>query len=194
ICRELAAVAASRRREPVLGDGQRRHGQVRVEQKREVSVEALFDEAVKEAGSIRTNPPFGARSLQWAHVKEDRGAGRISSGVFSRLGSAQSWPESTWSSHHNLAAMDPLDVVVVGGCGHVGLPLALSLAECGYRVGIDDIDEQKIQGVRSGQVPFRETGADALLTKLLPTGRLELSSDPAMLRRTRTVIHVIGTP
>ncbi|TMG10367.1 MAG: nucleotide sugar dehydrogenase, partial [Chloroflexi bacterium] len=95
---------------------------------------------------------------------------------------------------HNLAAMNELDLVIVGGCGHVGLPLALSLAECGYRVGINDIDEQKIQGVRSGQVPFRETGADALLTKLLPTGRLELSSDPAMLRRTRTVILVIGTP
>ena len=90
--------------------------------------------------------------------------------------------------------MNELDLVIVGGCGHVGLPLALSLAECGYRVGINDIDEQKIQGVRSGQVPFRETGADALLTKLLPTGRLELSSDPAMLRRTRTVILVIGTP
>ena len=90
--------------------------------------------------------------------------------------------------------MNELDLAIVGGCGHVGLPLALSLAECGYRVGINDIDEQKIQGVRSGQVPFRETGADALLTKLLPTGRLELSSDPAMLRRTRTVILVIGTP
>ncbi len=90
--------------------------------------------------------------------------------------------------------MNELDLVIVGGCGHVGLPLALSLAECGYRVGINDIDEQKIQGVRSGQVPFRETGADALLTKLLPTRRLELSSDPAMLRRTRTVILVIGTP
>src|SRR5205823_14062526 len=92
---------------------------------------------------------------------------------------------------HNLPAMNDLDLVIVGGCGHVGLPLALSLAECGYRVGINDIDQQKIQGVRSGQVPFRETGADALLTKLLPTGRLELSSDPAMLRRTRTVILVI---
>jgi UDP-N-acetyl-D-mannosaminuronic acid dehydrogenase len=90
--------------------------------------------------------------------------------------------------------MNDLDLVIVGGCGHVGLPLALSLAECGYRVGINDIDQEKIAEVRSGHVPFRETGADALLTKLLPTGRLELSADPAMLRRTRTVILVIGTP
>ena len=87
-----------------------------------------------------------------------------------------------------------LDLVIVGGCGHVGLPLALALADCGYRVGINDIDEKKIEEVEGGRVPFRENGAEALLATLLPTGRLELSSDPAMLRRTRTVILVIGTP
>src|SRR2546429_8507062 len=87
-----------------------------------------------------------------------------------------------------------LDLVIVGGCGHVGLPLALSLAECGFRVGINDIDEQKLDEVRSGRVPFREAGADALLTGLLPTGRLELAGDPAMLRRPRAGIPGIGTP
>src|SRR5260370_27733407 len=90
--------------------------------------------------------------------------------------------------------MDPLDVVVVGGCGHVGLPLALSLAESGYRVGIDDIDTAKIDQVRSGSVPFLENGAEELLRKLLPTGRLELAANPGMLQRTGIVILVIGTP
>jgi UDP-N-acetyl-D-mannosaminuronic acid dehydrogenase len=93
-----------------------------------------------------------------------------------------------------LAAMTDFDLVIVGGCGHVGLPLALSLADCGYRVGINDIDQTKIEMVRSGHVPFRETGAEELLAKILPTGRLEVSRDPAMLERTRTVVLVIGTP
>jgi UDP-N-acetyl-D-mannosaminuronic acid dehydrogenase len=90
--------------------------------------------------------------------------------------------------------MDALDVVIVGGCGHVGLPLALSLAETGYRVGIDDIDAAKIERVKSGEVPFLETGARELLHKLLPSGRLEFGTQPAMIERTRTVILVIGTP
>jgi UDP-N-acetyl-D-mannosaminuronic acid dehydrogenase len=90
--------------------------------------------------------------------------------------------------------MDSLDVVIVGGCGHVGLPLALSLADCGYRVGINDIDDKKVEQVRSGRVPFKEAGAEALLAKVLTTGRLELTRDPAMLTRTRTVVLVIGTP
>jgi UDP-N-acetyl-D-mannosaminuronic acid dehydrogenase len=90
--------------------------------------------------------------------------------------------------------MDPLDLVVVGGCGHVGLPLALSLADSGYRVGIDDIDAAKIEQVKSGSVPFLETGAEELLRRLLPTGRLEFAANPSLLERTDTVILVIGTP
>jgi UDP-N-acetyl-D-mannosaminuronic acid dehydrogenase len=90
--------------------------------------------------------------------------------------------------------MDALDIVIVGGCGHVGLPLALSLADSGYRVGINDIDRSKVELVQSGRVPFLENGAEELLQKVLPTGRLELSTDPSMLKRTQTVILVIGTP
>ena len=90
--------------------------------------------------------------------------------------------------------MEPLDVVIVGGCGHVGLPLALSFADAGYRVGVDDIDTAKIERVRSGEVPFKEAGAEQLLRKLLPTGRLEFGSDPSMLGRADAVVIVIGTP
>jgi UDP-N-acetyl-D-mannosaminuronic acid dehydrogenase len=85
-------------------------------------------------------------------------------------------------------------MVIVGGCGHVGLPLALSLADCGYRVGIDDIDAAKVEQVKAGNVPFLETGAKALLNELLPTGRLQLASDPGLIARTDIVILVIGTP
>jgi UDP-N-acetyl-D-mannosaminuronic acid dehydrogenase len=93
-----------------------------------------------------------------------------------------------------MRASKTLDMVIVGGCGHVGLPLALSLADCGYKVGIDDIDAAKVAFVKAGNVPFLENGAGALLKKLLPTGRLELASDPSLVESTDTVILVIGTP
>jgi len=93
-----------------------------------------------------------------------------------------------------MEALKTLDMVIVGGCGHVGLPLALSLADCGYKVGIDDIDANKVAYVKAGNVPFLENGADDLLKKLLPTGRLELASDPSLVESTDTVILVIGTP
>ncbi|HEV2029673.1 MAG TPA: nucleotide sugar dehydrogenase [Candidatus Dormibacteraeota bacterium] len=90
--------------------------------------------------------------------------------------------------------MDSLDIVIVGGCGHVGLPLALSLADCGYTVGIEDIDAAKVEQVKSGKVPFLENGAEALLNELLPSGRLQLASNPSLIERTSTIILVIGTP
>src|SRR6266852_6607661 len=93
-----------------------------------------------------------------------------------------------------MQALKTLDMVIVGGCGHVGLPLALTLADCGFRVGIDDIDAAKVAYVKAGNVPFLENGADELLKKLLPTGRLELASDPSLVENTDTVILVIGTP
>jgi len=88
----------------------------------------------------------------------------------------------------------PLDVVVLGGGGHVGLPLSLALADGGLRVGIYDINQATLDGIRTGTMPFREEGADKLLQRVLATGRLELSSDPAMVGDAEIVIVVIGTP
>jgi len=87
-----------------------------------------------------------------------------------------------------------LDLVVVGGGGHVGLPLALSFAEAGLTVGILDIDQAKIERLRAGEMPFMEGGADELLARVLPTGRLELTTDPSAILRTEVVVMVIGTP
>lgn len=84
--------------------------------------------------------------------------------------------------------------MIVGGCGHVGLPLALAFAGAGQQVGIYDIDTAKMDQVRAGEMPFLENGATELLARVLPTGRLHLSDDPEMLRNTSVVILVIGTP
>jgi UDP-N-acetyl-D-mannosaminuronic acid dehydrogenase len=87
-----------------------------------------------------------------------------------------------------------LDVVVVGGGGHVGLPLSLTFAASGLCVGIYDTNVATLDRIRSGEMPFMESGAEALLKSVLPTGRLELSADPAIVGRASNVIVVIGTP
>ena len=84
--------------------------------------------------------------------------------------------------------------MVLGGGGHVGLPLALAFADSGWKVGIYDIDRSKIERIRQGEMPFREHGADELLPKVLASGRLVLDSDPAIMGRTDRLIVVIGTP
>jgi UDP-N-acetyl-D-mannosaminuronic acid dehydrogenase len=87
-----------------------------------------------------------------------------------------------------------LDLVIVGGCGHVGLPLALSFADAGLEVGIYDIDTEKMARVAGGEMPFREQGADELLQRVLAGGNLHFSGDPRILGWADTVLLVIGTP
>src|ERR1700744_6507776 len=51
------------------------------------------------------------------------------------------------------------DIAVIGGCGHVGLPLAIAFADRGARVVIFDVSEEAAATVNAGQLPFDEPGA-----------------------------------
>jgi len=85
------------------------------------------------------------------------------------------------------------DVCVVGGCGHVGLPLAITFAQKGFDVSIYDIDDSAIKQVREGQMPFLEPGAEAVLRQVI--GRsLVVDNNPGLVSRSRYVVVVIGTP
>jgi UDP-N-acetyl-D-mannosaminuronic acid dehydrogenase len=87
-----------------------------------------------------------------------------------------------------------LDVVVVGGCGHVGLPLGLCLADSGLRVALYDIDADVVALVRRGNMPFDEPGALDVLQRVLPSGRFEVTEEASAIARAENVIVVIDTP
>jgi UDP-N-acetyl-D-mannosaminuronic acid dehydrogenase len=87
-----------------------------------------------------------------------------------------------------------LDAVVIGGCGHVGLPLAIALASRDTNVGIYDVSQTAVDTVNAGQLPFAEPGAAEPLRTALAAGRLRASADPAIVGAAEHVIVVIGTP
>ena len=86
------------------------------------------------------------------------------------------------------------DVCVIGGCGHVGLPLAIVLAESGLRVSILDIDERAVELVRRGRMPFLEEGADEALARVVAGGDLVVGTSPALVRDCEFLVLIIGTP
>ena len=86
------------------------------------------------------------------------------------------------------------DMVVIGGCGHVGLPLALAFADRGAKVAIYDTSEASVDTVNAGRMPFAEAGADEVLLRTLQAGRLRASADPAIVATAEHVVVVIGTP
>lgn len=88
----------------------------------------------------------------------------------------------------------PLDVVVVGGGGHVGLPLAIGFASRGLTVGVYDLNQAAVDLITAGSLPFQENGAEPVLREVLADGRLTASTDPGSVARADAVVVVIGTP
>jgi len=85
------------------------------------------------------------------------------------------------------------DVCIVGGCGHVGLPLALTFARSGLAVSVHDIDDRAVATVNAGTMPFLERGAEPVLREVVGRG-LTVANDPGLVSRSRFVIVIIGTP
>jgi UDP-N-acetyl-D-mannosaminuronic acid dehydrogenase len=86
------------------------------------------------------------------------------------------------------------DVVVVGGCGHVGLPLGLAFADSGLDVVLFDTNAAVVDIVNAGSMPFGEIGAPEMLARVLASGKLSASTDPAVIDRSENIVVVVGTP
>ncbi len=90
--------------------------------------------------------------------------------------------------------MSSSTITVVGGCGHVGLPLGVALAESAGTVKLLDIAAPVVARVNAGEVPFLEPGLDAALKAVRAAGTLEATMDPACVTSADVVVIVIGTP
>ncbi|PWU03516.1 MAG: nucleotide sugar dehydrogenase [Candidatus Melainabacteria bacterium] len=85
-------------------------------------------------------------------------------------------------------------VTIIGGCGHVGLPLGIILADSpNFEVTQLDIDDKKIAQVNAGEMPFMEEGMEPILRKVA-SRTLRATSDMGCLESADVVISVIGTP
>ncbi len=87
-----------------------------------------------------------------------------------------------------------LDVVVVGGCGHVGLPLAIAFADRGLKVVAYDLNPAAVALVNDSKLPFDEPGAQPVIEAVVTAGRLSASTDASVIGHAEHVIVVIGTP
>lgn len=85
--------------------------------------------------------------------------------------------------------------VTVFGTGYVGLVTGTCLAEVGNRVTCVDIDADKIECLRAGEVPIFEPGLAPMVRANQQAKRLTFSTDPAAaLQGARIVFIAVGTP
>lgn len=85
------------------------------------------------------------------------------------------------------------DVVVIGGGGHVGLPLAMVFADAGLNACVYDINKLTLAKIGRGIMPFKEEGGENLLKKVIGK-KLTTSDSPDCISLAKYVVVVIGTP
>jgi UDPglucose 6-dehydrogenase len=85
---------------------------------------------------------------------------------------------------------EPIGVI---GTGYVGLVTAAGFAELGNEVWCIDIDADKIERLKNGEIPIYEPGLEDLVRK--HRGRLHFSTDIAdALEHARLLFVAVGTP
>ena len=79
------------------------------------------------------------------------------------------------------------------GAGYVGLTTAACLAEIGHRVFCAESDQQKLQRLKEGELPFFEPHLGPIIAKNLKESRLEFGSTLEAIDRP-VVFICVGTP
>lgn len=85
--------------------------------------------------------------------------------------------------------------VTVFGIGYVGLVQAAVLAEVGHEVCCVDIDSDKIERLKQGQVPIYEPGLESMVKANFNAGRLVFTTDAAQgIAHGSVQFIAVGTP
>ncbi len=84
--------------------------------------------------------------------------------------------------------------VAVVGLGRVGLPLALSFADRGIDVIGVEREQAVLEQVAAGRMPYRETGTQELLERVLETDRLQTTRTVQDAAGADYIVLTLGTP
>lgn len=86
-----------------------------------------------------------------------------------------------------------LRIVIIGGCGHVGLPFGVALATGGHSVALLDTNIDSVALVNEGIAPFADEGLDTALREAVAAGCVEATVGPEVLLSADTVVIAVGT-
>lgn len=85
--------------------------------------------------------------------------------------------------------------IAVIGVGYVGLVTAACFSDLGNKVIAMDISEEKIKGLKKGEMPIYEPGLEELVERNVKAGRIEFTkSYEEALAGTEFVFICVGTP
>jgi UDP-N-acetyl-D-mannosaminuronic acid dehydrogenase len=98
--------------------------------------------------------------------------------------------KKTLSMQQKLTQSKSISII---GIGRVGLPLALTFANSGFKVFGIGRDSNKIDKINKGMMPFMEKGATKILKKVVNKDFIA-TVDYAFVKKTDYIIITLGTP
>jgi UDPglucose 6-dehydrogenase len=85
--------------------------------------------------------------------------------------------------------------IAVAGTGYVGLVAGVCFAEVGHKVTCVDIDDKKVNVMKSGISPIYEDGLEELMQKNYAAGRIDYTTDYQSAYKDADAIFIgVGTP
>lgn len=85
--------------------------------------------------------------------------------------------------------------IAVAGTGYVGLVAGVCFAEVGHQVTCVDIDEKKVDLMKSGVSPIYEAGLEELMQKNYAAGKIDYTTDYTTAYKDADAIFIgVGTP
>ena len=85
--------------------------------------------------------------------------------------------------------------IAIVGTGYVGLVSGTCFAETGVNVTCVDVDAQKIERLKNGEIPIYEPGLDQMVLKNVKAGRLKFTTDLASIMNDQEIVFsAVGTP
>jgi len=86
------------------------------------------------------------------------------------------------------------NICIIGGAGHVGVPLGIAFSSKGHKVILIDKNKKNINKINNGQMPFLEEGCETLLPKEVKKKRILATNNLFEVKKCKYVIICLGTP
>ncbi len=86
------------------------------------------------------------------------------------------------------------NIAIIGGLGHVGLPLGLLFIDKNYEVTLVDNNISEKNNILNGKMPFYEEHGNLFLKRAIKKKKILITNKPSAIENCKHIIICIGTP